>query len=153
MALSANELIEQAMRTELLADATLGGIIGTRLYPIVVVQNPPRDPNSGKVLAYGTYQRISTVRERNHEGPAGVSHPRFQFNWIGSQESDGEVDYEEALEMARAARFVLDGATGTWTAITIQDVNVVDERDLYDDELQRTGIQQDVIVWHREALS
>lgn len=153
MALTANELIEQNLWSAVTDDATMSGLIGSRFYPVVAVQNPPRHPTTRKVMAYGTYQRIGTPRERTHDGPSGLAHPRFQLNWVGGQNEDGTVAYDVALEVAMEARKLLDGFQGTLTSISVDSIELVDERDRYEDGLELMRIEQDYIIWHQEALS
>ncbi len=153
MALSANEVIEQNLYAYVVADATVSGLIGTRFYPVVAPQNPPKHPTTRAVLPYGVFRRISTVREPTHDGASGIAHPRFQVDWMGSQAADGTFDIEVALDVADEFRKLLDGFQGTMTSINVDDIKFIDDGDIVTPDFRYVGRRQDFIIWHTEATS
>ena len=153
MALTANEIIEQNLWSYLTDDATLSALIGTRLYPLVAPQNPTRHPTTKAILAYGIYRRISATRHWSHDGSSGLAQPRFQIDWVGGQAEDGRVAYATAQEVAMECRKLLDGFAGTLTNITVDEIRMVDDRDLYVPDLKQTVVSQDYLIMHKEATS
>ena len=122
----------------LLADSTLGGLIGTRLYPLKL----PQDPTMPAI----TYQWISGARVHSTDGASGLSSPRIQFDcWA--------LTYLEAEAVFEALRKRLDGFQGTAGASRIQAAFFESERDLYDDEARLYRRSTDFFVWYEEAVT
>ncbi len=67
--------LEEIIRTALLADAPLFAAIGGNLF----LMQLPQNLLTGSPFKALTYQRISTLREYAHSGPANVGWCRFQF--------------------------------------------------------------------------
>ena len=142
MALAPNSTIEQVFRSFVLEDAGLSALIGDRFYPNVVPQNP--------TTPYGRFKRVSSPRASSHSGPSGLAHPRFQVDWVGGAEKQGLTGYGAAAEVARAARLALQDFRGLMVTIRVGRVEIVDERDFFDEQLKLVGRSQDFIIWHEE---
>ncbi len=124
-------MIEQTLRSYLLAQPAIAALIGERVYPLVLPQ--------GAALPAITYQRISSVRESSHEGPSGLAHPRFQLNcWSGT--------YAGARAMADAVRPSVNATRSLGQATFL-----VDDHDDYDPETGLYRVILDVILWHGES--
>lgn len=90
-----------------------------------------------------TYRRISAVRELDHSGPVGLVTARYQITAHAPQHS-------EAMEIADAARQLLDGAT-TGLGPLIRLVEIENEQDLgYQLEAESWQIALDAIVHYEE---
>jgi len=132
-------VIEDALVALLRADATVSGLVGSRIYPIVA-------PAEATLPAL-VYQRISGPRVMTHDGPSGLAHPRFQFRAVARH-------YSEAKGLVNALRSALDGYHGTTSGVTIDEIAIDNEIDAFypsDDEAADSyEILVDFIVWHHE---
>lgn len=130
--------IASDIRTFLLADATLGGLVGTRVYPVKLPQDP--------TVPAMTYQWISGERHHAASGAVGLASPRIQFDcWAKT--------YLEAESMLEALRKRLDGFSGTAGASKIQGAFFETERDSYEDASRLYGRSADFFVWYGEATT
>ncbi len=66
-------MIEESLRSHLLADATLAGIIGDRVYPYESVAQ-------GAPLPFITYYEVSGVPENTLDGTGSLINSRFQID-------------------------------------------------------------------------
>jgi len=134
-------VIEEALRTVGTADSTLTGLIGTRLYPMVI----PR----GAALPAVAYQRISTNRESAMAQTAGAGLPwaRFQFSCYDST-------YSGAKAVANALKAAYNEYGAVVSGVTIEAIHVDNESDIYSELLDKDessyGILVDLIVWYLE---
>lgn len=129
-------MIEAALFGHLTTEAGLAGLVGSRVYPVQLVQ--------GATLPAVTYQRISTrpVTHRGSTAPT-FSRPRFQFDcWAGS--------YDEAL----ALRGALRAAMGTLAQAGPPRIDVAlmqDDRDGIEATPGRWLASLDYFIWHEEG--
>lgn len=135
--------IEGAIYYLLAADATVSGLVGTRIYPNLV-------PQAASLPAI-TYQQISGVREHTADGADGIVESRFQINCWAST-------YTGAKSLSDAVRKELDGYKGTVGSRNILFCFLADEDDMPQiapetDVLQRYGKRLDFIFMYDEALS
>ncbi len=130
--------IEQALTAYLKAHAALAALIGGRVYP----QRLPQDP----VLPAVTYTVISDPREHTHAGPAGLAHPRVQLDaWAGTT--------SQAREVARELRRALDGYRGVMgpaPGVRVDKALVVGGLDDYEEATGRARRSIDVMLSHAE---
>ncbi len=132
-------MIEMAVRDRLINDATLGPLIGQRVYPLVLPHNA--------ALPAIVYQRISTPRITNQQGSSGLARPRLQLkSWA--------TTFEAAYAVADAVRRSLDGfrgslgsASGNIGGVAIRSDNEFAD---YDPDMQLHCILQDYLIWHNE---
>ena len=130
--------IASDLRTFLLADATLGGLIGTRLYPLKLPQDP--------TVPAMTFQWISGQRAHAADGAVGLASPRVQFDcWAET--------YLEVEAVFEALRKRLDGFRGTAGASRVQGAFFETERDDYEDEARLYRRSADFFIWHEEAIT
>jgi hypothetical protein len=128
--------LETELRAYTLADATVAGLVGTRMYPQKLPQNP--------TLPALVYQRIDTRREHAHDGPDQLPRPRMQIAaWASSSAT--------AWDVVNAVRERLDGYRGAMGAIDVQSCLCVGERDQDDPDTGRTGVTQDYLIQFREV--
>jgi len=132
-------VIEEALVSILAADGTVSGLVGTRIYPLVVPQNP--------TLPAVVYQRISGVREHTHDEVGDLARPRFQFTSIATT-------YSAAKALANAVREALDNYSATKLSVVIDAIFVENEIDVFnlsEDQGDNTyGVLVDATVWHHE---
>lgn len=89
------------LRDFVLADPTVAGLVGTRMWPVRLPQKP--------TLPALVYQRISGVRIENLRGPASAAEPRYQIDaWA--------VTVAGAQELGAAVRRRLEAYVGQWTS-------------------------------------
>lgn len=86
--------LEAAIRAELVADATVAGLVSTRIYPVIA----PHDA----LLPHIVMQRVSTDRLHNLDSVTGIAYVSFQFSCFGTT-------YITAKQTAEAIRGVFDG--------------------------------------------
>jgi hypothetical protein len=125
------------LRTFLLADSALAALIGTRLHPLRLPQNP--------TLPAMTYQWVSGERAHALDGAVGLSSPRVQFDcWAGT--------YLQAEAVFEAFRKRLDGFRGDIgsTPTKVQGAFFESERDMYEDSAD-AGTGSGVGMYRRSA--
>lgn len=105
----------KALRARLIADATMAGLVGNRIYPGRAPQKP--------TMPYIVYHRISTVRAATLDtGNAKVPEVRIQCDVIASSQSEVET-------VLSRMRVVMDNFRGTSSGVTVLGVSVDDEQD------------------------
>jgi hypothetical protein len=111
-------MIEEELVHILSQDATVSGIVATRIYPVVMP--------TGTQFPALVYQRISTPRWNTLDNASDTPHARFAFSCWGPTQVQVE-------QLAAAVMNVLAGYTGTDsdTGITIQSCYLMDERDTW----------------------
>lgn len=123
------------LRTFLLADGTVAGLVATRIYPSVLPQAP--------TLPAITYSTISAVRDHTMAGPDGLPSKRIQIDAWGST-------FAQVAALADAIRERLDGHLGAMGSTEVKGVFASTERHLYESETKLYRVSMDYIVWHRE---
>lgn len=89
---------ESVLRSALIANATVAGLVGSRIYPVLA-------PASAS-LPFVTWRRSGIEREQTLGNPMGVPRVTVEFSIFGTT-------YNQARELADAMRLVLDGYGGT----------------------------------------
>lgn len=114
--------------------AGLSALVGSRIYPSVLPQDP--------TLPAVTYFRVSTPRERAFKRsllPQGM----FQLDcWA--------TTYPDAKDVAEQVRLALDMYRGTMGTETVLVSIIVNERDLYDPETGYWHPLVEVEIWWEE---
>lgn len=137
--------IEDALRYEILTDADVAALAGSRVH----ANHAPQ----GGAMPYVTLHRVSGERERAASGPIGLAHPRIQVDCVAAR-------YADAKALASAIRRNVDGLRGDAGApgrkVYINQVFLEDDVDLYLDPLNasdkgRHVVSLDLIVWHAET--
>lgn len=105
----------KALRAKLIDDATLTGLVGTRIFP-------GRAPQNTK-FPYIVYHRISTVRPATLDtGNAKVPEVRMQVDVVASSQAEVET-------ILSRMRIIMDNFRGTSAGVTVLGVSVDDEQD------------------------
>lgn len=128
--------VEEALVSELLADATVGGLVSTRVYHLQLPQKP--------TYPAITYQRISTTQGDIMEGVDTRTQVRIQVDAWGRSVSS-------VKGIADACRTLLAGKRGAFGAVgspaeslTLQHCRLESEQDLADfsgdDEIRRVSM-------------
>lgn len=126
--------LETELRARLVADGTVAGLVGTRIYALILPQDP--------TLPAVTYQRISGPRLQSLDGAAGRGMARIQIDsWAG--------EYLDAQAVAAAIRGSLNGFIGDLATLDVV-CRLDNERDLYEDEARLYRVTQDYTVNHSE---
>lgn len=138
--------IQYDLRTYLLADSTIEGLVGDRIYPI-------RAPELG-VQSHVTYQVISDVPVgRPSGGPPHVHAVRIQFD-VYAQAEDSVDGYAAARTLLAALAARMDGKRGSLGSglESVQDIRVESQRDVvYDETTRLYQCSVDVTVYHAPA--
>jgi hypothetical protein len=123
---------EDGLFTYLSTYPGLAALIGTRLYPLLLPQDP--------TLPAVTYQRISTPMMLAFER-SFLPHPRFQFDcWAAS--------FPAARAVAEQVKLALDVYRGAMGAETIQASILDTDRDTYEPQAKIFHSIVDAIIWH-----
>jgi len=117
-------MIEAALRTHALASAPLVALVGGRIYPSVLPQNP--------TYPAITYFRVSGPRLYDHGGASGMAEARIQFDCWAST-------YSAVKAVAAALRVALSGYSGTVGGVTIASIYLDSEIDSYEPNEGDTG--------------
>lgn len=107
------------LRSFLISDATITGLVSERIYPLTLPQSP--------VLPALTYSWISATRIPVMDAPIGMASPRIQIDcWAAT--------YLVAVELFEAVRQRLDGFKGTLTVggTLVHGAFLDSERDFYE---------------------
>ena len=119
------------LRTFILADATVTGLVVARMSPMRLPQNP--------TFPALVYTQISGPRDRNLSGPSGRVVARFQIDcWAKT--------YLQAQSLADAVRARLDGYQGTMGATVVGSVALENETDDLEEEPEEYRKIQDYMI-------
>jgi hypothetical protein len=127
--------VQEQLRAYLIADATLSGLIGTRLTWGINDQDA--------AMPRVTLQRISGAPEYSDEGEVSLGQARVQVDCFATT-------YAGAVAISRAIRTRISGARFTQSGVTF-DVFIDAERDDFEPgeggrDVHR--VSMDLIVWH-----
>jgi hypothetical protein len=111
--------IEQALHAYVTADATVGGLIGSRMYPQILPQ--------GVTYPCLRYQRVSGPRDYTHNGASGWVRGRVQFDAYAPT-------YAGAKALFNAVRSRLSGFKGTMATVTVGSCLLLNEMDAWEEE-------------------
>lgn len=128
-------MIEQDMRTYLLAQPSVTALIATRLYPIRLPQ--------GVTLPAVTYQRITRTATVTHDGAADLGRAGIQIDcWADT--------YAGMVALAKAIRAALSGYRGSMGTNGATAARVVNEIDFSEPEPAMWRRVIEIVLWHRE---
>lgn len=124
------------LRTFLIADATITGLVVQRVYPNALPQNP--------TYPAITYNQVSGVRVRNLKGPSGTAQPRISINaWAST--------YLGARSLADAIRQRIDGYSGLMGSTVVGNVILDNEIDFFEDQVLVHRVLQDYFIFNEET--
>lgn len=130
--------IVEGLRTFMLADATIAGLVGTRVYPNILPQSP--------TVPAISYQFISGTDDVTTDGPSGLANPTIQIDcWA--------TTYAAMDGLFQAVRKRINGYSGLAGTIAVHGVFLVRKRDLYDNDTKLHRRTADWSIWHEEALT
>ena len=135
-----NWCIAAAIVSILTSDATVSGIVSSRVYPLFVPQNA--------TIPAITYQNIVSPRVHTLGSVDDMVPALYQLNcWAETMEG--------ARALSEAVRGALNNYSGTVGGVVIQAVHITDEDDMPamlagDDVLERYGKRLDFKVWFNE---
>lgn len=108
-------MLEEAIVTRLLADATVSAAVGTRVTPVARAQ--------ASALPAITYTTISAVPSYSDDGEDGIREDRMQIDCWGAS-------YSTAKQLARAVVDSLSAFGGTVGSLRIRYITLDIEHDL-----------------------
>lgn len=124
--------LEADLRAFTLADLAVAGVVGQRMHARKLPQKPE--------LPALVYQRISTRREHDLDGPDGAPRVRMQVTCWAAQPAD-------AYRLAGIVRRRLDGHRGRMGAGGVGFVQCGGERDVEDPDAGRSGVALDFVIF------
>lgn len=129
-------MIEDALRTKVLSDGTIAGLVGSRYEPGVL----PQDPTYPSFVAV----KVSDVDEGDLSGTADIVRARIQLtSW--------DTTYAGARALSELVRVLIDGTTGTWSGIKIGSARIENDADAFSDEPAIFGRRMDImLLYHRQ---
>lgn len=136
--------LEAELRTFLLGDATIAGLLGAAgaVYPAPAPQNTPSP--------FVTFQRIAADRIYSLRGPSGLAGPLIQIDcWSEQPELGGS--YAQAKALGEAVRKRLDGYRGAMGSVAVKEITIEGERDLFEPQDKTRRVSFDFRIWHEET--
>ena len=127
--------IETAIRSELINDADVTALVGTRVYPVMMPQ--------GFEMPCISYQRVSSDRIHTLSGPNGRVDASFQVDFYAES-------YSVVRDLADKARQVLDGFKGQLggSENNVGGIHLVSDRDLWQDNIEVYRVTHDYSVFY-----
>jgi hypothetical protein len=105
---------EAVLRAALVANSTVAGLIGSRVYPLVAP--------AAASMPFVTWRRMGIQRTQTLGSPLGTPKLTLEFSIYGST-------YDQAREVADAMRLVLDGYGGTANNTEVKQASLENESD------------------------
>lgn len=105
---------EAVLRSALVANSTVTGLIGTRVYPVIAPATAD--------LPFVTWRRTGVRRQQTLAAPMGMPVTTLEYSIFGAT-------YEQAREVADAMRLVLDGYGGTANNTEVKQTSLEQESD------------------------
>jgi hypothetical protein len=128
-------MIEIAVRERLIDDEGVGGVLGTRIYPLVIPETA--------LLPAVAYQRISTVRVVGHEGAVPLARVRMQLTIV----ADGYAAVTAVGDLIRGA---LHGVAWEATLGTVHSSLLDSSSDEWAETGERFIVRQDYLIMYEE---
>lgn len=128
--------IEEALYTYLKSHTGLSALVGSRIYPLKLPQNP--------TLPAVVYVKVSYAGERAMgTGNPRASRARFQFSCFAQS-------YASAKDVAEQVKLALQDYSGLMGGgVTVLDTNVVGEVDVFEPDTGLYHVPVDVLLIHR----
>jgi len=127
--------IEEALYTLVTGRPLIGDIIGTRLYPLRLPQNP--------VYPAMVYQLVSARWPMAHDGPADMGFPRVQFDCYAAS-------YGVTKILAKTLRREINGFVGTAAGVEITGIFFLNEIDEFGSQAEVYRVSLDFRVNYKE---
>lgn len=134
--------LDAAIYSHVITDAAVSAIIESRFFPGAIPE--------GQILPAAVYQQISAVHDETLDGADGLANARFQLSaWAATRIA--------AKALAETIRLRLQSYRGTLGSVVIQDISLIDRRDLLEEAVnnaqqRRYGVQLDFEIWFDEAV-
>lgn len=129
---------EKAIYARLAAVAGVTSLVGTRIYPMKAPQNP--------TFPMIVFQRISAERIGNLGADTDMVEARIQVSCHDS----GSDAYDGIKSLANQVRLALQRSDGTFGGVTVDDMWIESDQDIYDPQTEDFFVAIDVLVRHRE---
>lgn len=128
--------IEEGLYAALVGDGYIGGLVSTRVYPMVAPQEA--------ALPLVVYQRVSGPRHQHHDGPAGLAEARIQLTITAET-------YSSAKSVASGIRDVLVGFRGVLGGkVDVHEARIENEVDGYGLAIEAPTVRLDVWCLYSE---
>ena len=133
--------IESEIFDRLTGFAGLSALVGTRVYPQIL----PQDPTYPAI----SFRRVSAVRPSAMGSDVGVVFARFQVDVWDQDDEAGDAGYDSAKAVSEQVRLALQ-RWRTTTGTIVQDTFFITEQDLYVDALEVHHLALDFEVIYEE---
>lgn len=125
---------ESDLHAALTSEATISALIGSRLYPLTLVQ--------GAASPAIVYQRVSDQSEEDLDGAVRLEGVRIQFDIYAST-------YPETITVRGALQDFLQGYKGTMGSTRIESCHYLDDSDSHEPEMQLFRSSIDFEIWYQ----
>lgn len=137
--------LEEAIFARLNASTGVTSIVGSRIHPARLPQNP--------TYPAITYRRISGRSDMHQSGLSGMGEGRIQISCWTEIAEQGGGDYPQAKDLREEVRLALAGFRGTTAGVEIQSSDLTADLDLFEEELGVHQAAMDFFVRHAEATT
>jgi hypothetical protein len=135
--------IRKALRAILVADPTVNGLSGGRIYPVRLPQ--------GQRATSIVYHRVTGLFDYQMNGPSGLVQNLMQIDSVA-------VGNDEATALANAVHDALTGFNGEvffgssspQESIMVHGIFQINDRDIFDTVTEMLAVQRDFQVWFWE---
>lgn len=122
-------MLEQKIFSHLSTTTSITALSGTRLYPVILPQNP--------TYPAITYQRVAGVRINSLSGYSTLENPVMQVDvWAKT--------YEEAISLSGAVITAMENSTSFKCTLPHTPI------DIYEDEIEAYRREMDFSIWNNE---
>lgn len=128
--------LNEAIYGRLQAVVGVTNLVGTRVYPVVLPQDP--------IYPAIRYQQLAGSREPTMGSNNGLVNTTVQIDSYSES-------YAQARQVAEEVRSALQRFRGTVAGVVIEGAFVEGPLDVFEDQIKKYRVQQDFTVWHRES--
>jgi hypothetical protein len=129
-------MIEKAIYSILTGDSDVSALVGTRVYPVNIPQNP--------TYPLVSFSRVSGNRVASMSGASSISMPRFEIGCFADT-------YSAVKTLAGKVRSVLFGYSGTIAGVIVYSVLLESDTDNYQEGIDKYMISNDYFFHHKES--
>lgn len=133
-------VLEEGVFARLSASTGVTSIVGSRIYPEELPQNP--------TYPALTYQRISGRSGFHQTGLSGMGEGRIQVTCWSRKAEKGGGDYPKVKDLREGVRLSLAGFQGTVAGVEIQSSDLVNDMDVQSADNDHLGLKQNVMDFY-----
>lgn len=132
-------MIEDAIYSILSADPAVAGVVGTRIFPVMMPEQVGYPALS--------FQTISADEFHTLDRSSGLVHQRLQIDAWGNRYRDVKLLQKKVRDVLEATYGYFDGPNGP---VNINGILREDERDSYEKETRTYRCGQDFLIFYND---